>query len=73
MKRRKPKPLAEQLRAALRAAERAGTTRYRLSQISGLQQSQLQRIGEGQEPRLGTAERLAAALGKRLVLVDDDG
>jgi transcriptional regulator with XRE-family HTH domain len=59
------------LRRAVKAAGRRGLTRYRIAKITGLSQGQLSRFVAGQySPRLTSAEKIAAALGKRLILVD---
>lgn len=63
--------IAEQLRKAIRAAERAGITRYRVAQDTGISEAQLSRIVHGQiEPKLSTAERILSGIGKRLAIVD---
>jgi predicted transcriptional regulator len=66
-----PKGIVEQLRAAIRKAERAGISRYRLSKLSGVEQAVLCRImGRKTRVRLDTAEKILRGLGKRLIIVD---
>jgi transcriptional regulator with XRE-family HTH domain len=63
--------IAADLRRAIKAAGRRGLTRYRIAKITGLSQGQLSRFVAGEiVPKLDTAEKIAAALGKRLTLVD---
>ncbi len=67
--RRKPK-LAKALAEAVRRHEFAGESRYGLARRSGVSQSQLSRLVRGLRTALqiGTAERLADAMGYRIVL-----
>ena len=68
---RKPKPIADQLRQAIKQAERKGITRYRIAQETGVSEAQLSRLMSGAGiPRLDTAEAIAAGVGKRLTLAD---
>lgn len=68
---RKPKPIADQLRQAIRKANRAGVTRYQIAQLSGVSEAQLSRLMAGTvAPRIDTAEAIARAIGKRIVLDD---
>ena len=68
---RKPKHVADQLREAIKQAERDGITRYRIAQDSGVSEAQLSRLIHGKfAPRLDTAEAIAGALGKRITLTD---
>jgi transcriptional regulator with XRE-family HTH domain len=61
--------IVAQLRKAIAQAERAGMTRYKLAQQTGLSQAMLSRFMAGENaPRLATAERIATAVGRRLVL-----
>jgi transcriptional regulator with XRE-family HTH domain len=70
----KGKSIAGRLRAAIRQAERGGLTRYRLAQLSGVAESQISRIARGIiDPKLGTCERIAAAIGYRLDLTPAPG
>lgn len=63
------KTIADQLTGAILQAERKGTTRYQLAKAAGVWQSQLTRLLAGEDkPRLDTAERIAEALGYRIVL-----
>ena len=63
--------IADQLRRAIHRAERRGITRYRISQRSGISQAQLSRLMSRQvAPRIDTAERIAQALGYRIMLLD---
>ena len=67
---RKPKPITEQLIAAIRKAERTGRTRYQIAAEAGVYQSQLARLVSGERrPLLDTAEKIASALGYDLCLV----
>jgi ribosome-binding protein aMBF1 (putative translation factor) len=60
---------AEQLRRALRQAERRGVSLRELSRLAGVNVSVVSRfVDGGAMPRLDTAEALAAAVGKRLTL-----
>ena len=57
------KTLAERLIAEIRRAERGGLTRYRLAKLSGVSESQLHRIVNGQiVPTLTTAEKIVKPL-----------
>ncbi|MCG3179811.1 MAG: hypothetical protein BIFFINMI_02156 [Phycisphaerae bacterium] len=59
----KRKTLADRLIQEIRRAERGGLTRYRLAGLSGVSESQLSRIVNGQiVPTLTTAERIVNAL-----------
>ena len=59
--------ITEQLRRAVRQAERRGMSRWAIAKGAGVHVSQLRRImDEGQIPRLDTAERLCAALHKTI-------
>lgn len=63
--------ITDQLRTAIRQAERRGLTRYRISKLTGLSQSNLSRFLAGEYSlRLENAAKIAAAVGKRLSLVD---
>jgi predicted transcriptional regulator len=67
---RKPKGIVDEIRRAIREAERGGLTRYRLAKSTGISEAQLSRIVHGQiEPKVSTAERVLAGIGKRLVIV----
>ena len=64
--------ITAELRAAIRAAEQTGLTRYRLSKLSGVEQAVLCKLVHSQRVvRLDTAEKIVRGLGKRLVIVDD--
>ncbi|MEX0887542.1 MAG: helix-turn-helix transcriptional regulator [Phycisphaeraceae bacterium] len=62
------KPVTDQLRDAIARAEKRGITRYQLSKRSGVSQQVLSNIVRGTTPRLDNAERIAAALGLRLII-----
>lgn len=63
--------IGDELRRAIRQAEKAGTTRYRLAKATGLTSGALSRFMAGDRaPTLDTAARIARGLGKRLALVD---
>ena len=65
----KPKPIADQLRQAIRAAEARGLTQYAIAKAAGIDRSQLTRLFKSTvAPRLDTAERIADACGMRLKL-----
>lgn len=60
---------AEHLRRAIRAAGRRGMTHYQIAKAAKMPQSQLSRIASGETvPKLDTAERIAAAIGLKLIL-----
>lgn len=64
--------IVEELRSAVRHAERAGMTRYAIAKATGLSQAMLSRFMAGQNvPKLDTAERIARAVGRRLTLQND--
>jgi transcriptional regulator with XRE-family HTH domain len=72
-KRQRTKSVADQLRAAIRRAERRGMTRYQIAQRSDVSEAQLSRLVHGTHlPRIDTAERMAKALGCRLVVQCED-
>ncbi|MBQ6453777.1 MAG: helix-turn-helix transcriptional regulator [Coriobacteriales bacterium] len=53
----------------LAAREEAGITQSRLSELSGIAQPDISRIEKGRaNPSVRTLKRLAAGLGKRLVI-----
>jgi transcriptional regulator with XRE-family HTH domain len=61
--------IVEQLRKAIRQAERVGMTRYQISKATGMPQSQVGRIASGETvPKLDTAERIALAIGCKLAI-----
>jgi transcriptional regulator with XRE-family HTH domain len=61
--------IGEQLRKAIKQAERAGVTRYQIAKAAGMPQSQVGRIASGESvPKLDTAERIAKVVGYRLAL-----
>ena len=61
--------VAAQLRQAISQAEAGGLTRYRIAKLSGISLSIVSRLMNGQTvPTLATAERLAGAIGRRVVL-----
>ncbi|HRK30286.1 MAG TPA: helix-turn-helix transcriptional regulator [Tepidisphaeraceae bacterium] len=61
---------ADALRKAIATAEKRGVTRYQIAKLAGMPRSQLTRIAEGETvPRLDTAERIAAVIGARLIIV----
>jgi DNA-binding phage protein len=64
--------IADELRRAIRAAERKGESRYRIAKRAGLALPVLIRIADGGTiPRLDTAAKIAHAMGKRLTLVTE--
>ena len=66
------KSVADELRQAIAQAERRGVTRYRIAKETGLSQAMLSRFVAGENvPKLDTVERIAKAIGRRLVLVND--
>jgi transcriptional regulator with XRE-family HTH domain len=63
--------IIDDLRRAIRTAERKGITRYRLAQLSGVEQAVLSKLMHGKRTvGIATAEKIAAALGKQLVMID---
>jgi predicted transcriptional regulator len=63
--------IVDELRRAIRAAEKRGTTRYKLSLATGVSEAQLSRIYHRQiEPKASMMERILSGLGKRLAIVD---
>lgn len=63
--------IVDDLRRAIRQAERRGLTRYAIAKRTGLSQAMLSRFMAGENaPKLDTAERIAKAIGRRLVLTD---
>lgn len=66
---RKPRPIADQLRAAITKAEKRGITRYRIAKEAGIGQSTLsQFMSTDRQLRLDIAERIAEAIGQKLIL-----
>jgi hypothetical protein len=67
---RKEPKLAKALAEAIRRQEFGGESRYGLARRSGVNQSQLSRLVRGLRPaiEIGTAERLADAMGYEIVL-----
>ncbi len=74
MKRKTPL-LAKGLIDAIRRYEESGGSRYRLARLSGVSQAQLSKLvcGVRRSLLLGTAERLADAMGYRLALREKRG
>lgn len=67
---KKQPTITEQLRKAISEAERRGVTQYQIAKAANMPRSMVQRIASGETiPRLDTAERLARAVEKRLVLI----
>jgi transcriptional regulator with XRE-family HTH domain len=65
--------LVGQLRAAIRAAEKRGVSRYRIARLSGVSEGQLSRLMHGSvAPRLDSAERIVHALGRKIVILPVD-
>ncbi len=63
--------IVQELQRAIRAAGKSGTTRYKIAKMTGLSEGALSRFMAGTRlPRIDTAERIAAAVGKRIVLAD---
>jgi transcriptional regulator with XRE-family HTH domain len=63
------KSITDELRAAIRAAEKRGITRYQIAKESGVRHSAIGRIAIGENiPRLDTAEKIAKAIGLRLTI-----
>lgn len=66
---KKPKALSDQLREAIRKAERQGITRYRIAADSGVSSGQLSRLMDGRvSPRLDTAQRIAEAIDCEIII-----
>lgn len=67
------KPLVEQLKQAIRRAESRGVSRYQIAKLSGVAQGQLSRLMHGTvAPRLDSAERIANAIGCKIVIVPEE-
>lgn len=63
------KSIADDLRRAIAEEEKRGVTRYQIAKSTGLSQAMLSRFVAGENvPNLNTAERIAKAIGRRLVL-----
>jgi predicted transcriptional regulator len=70
---KKHSSIVDELRRTIRQAEKAGTTRYRLAALAGVDQSQLSKLMLGKlTPTLPTGEKILRALGKRLAITDID-
>lgn len=66
---KKPKALSDQLRDAIRKAEKRGITRYRIAKDADVHPGQIGRLMAGSViPKLDTAQRIAEAAGYRLIL-----
>jgi len=64
----KAKTLVERLKSEIRKAEERGVTRYRIAKESGVSAGQLSRLIHGKvAPRLDSAERIAEAIGLKIV------
>ena len=67
------KALVEQLRQTIRRAEKRGVSRYRIARLSGVSEGQLSRLMHGSVvPRLDSAERIARAIGCKIVILPGD-
>lgn len=61
--------IVNELRKAIAKSEKLGLTRYRIAKATGLSQAMLSRFMAGENvPKLDTAQRIAHAIGRRLVL-----
>ena len=69
---KRPRPIADQLRQAIRKAERADVTRYAIAQESGVSQATLSLLvnDKNHQIKLETAERIADAIGLQLSLIN---
>jgi predicted transcriptional regulator len=66
-KRTSKRTLADDLRAAIRKAERRGITRYQIAKDAGVSEGQLSRLMHGTvDPRLNTAQRIIEAIGGKI-------
>ena len=66
---RRPKPVADLLRQAIRKAERQGVTRYQIAKAAGISHTTMTQFYNGTgQLRLDIAERIAEALGGRIRL-----
>lgn len=66
---KRKRSIDEELRHAIRSAEKRGITRYRIAQISGVSAGQLSRLMSGEvTPRLATAEKIADAIGYTITI-----
>jgi transcriptional regulator with XRE-family HTH domain len=67
---KKPKSIADELRKAIAKAERAGQTKYAIAKAAGMPRSMMTRIASGESvPTLDTAQRIADAIGCRILIV----
>lgn len=67
----KASKITEQLRAAIRDAEKRGMSRYQIGKAAGVALPVVIRIADGVNvPRLDIAEKIAHAIGKRLIIGD---
>jgi DNA-binding phage protein len=65
----KSNDVAAELRKALARAQRQGQTLYRIAKLARMHQSQLGRVASGETvPKLDTAERIARAIGCRIII-----
>ncbi|MAE61020.1 MAG: transcriptional regulator [Planctomycetaceae bacterium] len=66
---KKPQDIVEQLRRAIRDAEKRGLSQYAIAKAAGVHRAQLMRLMTGTvAPRLDTAQRMADAVGYDLAL-----
>jgi DNA-binding phage protein len=69
MSKKKTQDVAAELRRAIARSEKHGMTRYAIAKAAKMPRSQLTRVATGETlPRIDTAERIATAIGCRLVL-----
>jgi plasmid maintenance system antidote protein VapI len=69
---KRSKNIVDELRGAITKAERQGLTRYKLAQVSGVEQAVLSKLVRGMKGiRLDTAQKIVKGLGKRLAIVDE--
>ena len=67
------KTLVERLKQEIGRAERHGVSRYRIARLSGVSEGQLSRLMHGSVAhRLDSAERIAFALGRKIVILPAD-
>lgn len=65
---KKTSGIVAELRQAIRQAERRGVIRAKIAKTTGVSEAALSRFVAGSVPGLDTAERIAKAIGRPLVL-----
>jgi len=69
----KPTTITKELLKAIRDAEKRGITRYQIAKVSGVSEAQLSKMVKRLHvPKIDTAEKIAKALGLKIVLVSPE-